>query len=142
MNLLSDAESNTPADTNFTLERDGPGLLCRFSAQCSAEDFYQAVLTVQEHPQFSRLTYCIFDMAVVRSFDRGSADLHMILAHIAGSVQTNPRLKLAIISEAPDVLTFARWLATHSDRAIGYFHMMNIARTWTDISPWITANFD
>jgi len=139
---LKDIEPFTPRTINFTLERDGLGLVCKFPALCSVDDFYQAVITIQKHPHFSQITYCIFDMAVVQAFARGQANLDMILAHLSGSRQTNPRLKIAFVSNDPDALTFAKWLATHSNRAIGHFRMMTIARTWTDMSPWIKANLD
>lgn len=127
---------------NFTLDQEKHGFLFRFPSHCSLEDFYDATIALNEHPNFERGNYCIFDMSQVTHLVKGNLDAPMILAHMLGSMTTNPRLKVAVVSTNDDVQTFASWLAENSDRAAGYFKMMPIARAWVEMSPWIKPALD
>jgi len=101
----------------------------------TGQEMTEPVIAMQADPRFDRVRYVILDLLGIETFSVTHGDLELIGALDTAAVQSNPRLKLAIVATQPEIIGM---VAHYEDLAEGafptaVFSTVAEARAWATI---------
>ena len=100
----------------------------------SSEDLLNSTLEIQRSPIFDSMRWIISDMRDCIKVSVAPNTLEQVVAAYLGAVMSNPRLKIAVVSDSPEVIQLAeRYKAAVRDEfPVEIFPNISAAREWIE----------
>lgn len=119
----------------FEITFEPRGAYKRFWGVVSGSEIVDSTFKVQAHPDYDRFRYSINDMLGVESFAYTDADIETLAVHNLGAMRTNPRVKIAVVSNHARATEIIRALASGRFRS----HPMKVFETLDDARKWVES---
>ena len=90
------------------------GVIKRFFGHVTSHDLLQSVLEIEMDARFDELRYCINDFLGITGISSSPQDVEEIAVVDKGASLTNPRIKIAVVTTSPEVISLANEYANSS----------------------------
>ena len=96
----------------------------------TAQEFMRSITELQSDLRFDRLKYTINDFSGAAALRITESDIHDYAAMGIGAAHSNPGIKIAIVSDDPEIVAMVRLYARLSPYQTEFFGDMDGARAW------------
>lgn len=116
----------------YKLVWEPPGVTMHLFGHVTGEELLASLIEVEGDARFDRLRFCIRDFLDADSVTVSTALNEEALAHDIGAAMTNPYIRVAVVTAAPEVeaLAIQRAAAAGRTHRTRIFSTRRAARAW------------
>lgn len=112
------------------------GVIKRFFGHVTSHDLLQSVVEIEMDARFDELRYCINDFLGITGISSSPQDVEEISVVDKGASLTNPRIKIAVVTTSPEVISLANEYANSSLNS----YPTRIFSSLDEAGSWLAAN--
>lgn len=113
---------------SISWEKRGPFIT--YLGRVTFAEFMGAIMSVHSHPDYATIQYVIHDMTGTSDLDFAQVDMTTIVSHELGARFTNPRVKVAVVSQDPTMGSLTDAFGKLTQVPIALLTSVQEARDW------------
>ena len=115
----------------FEIFREPKGAYKRYFGHISAKEYLDSVMANQSDPDYDRMRYSINDFLGITGHSIQGDDVTKFAAFGIGAAYINPAIKIAIVTNDPQVRELASRFTHLTKYQLQFFDTLALARQWT-----------